>query len=126
MGCPDKKPPMQRAANSATSLVEEDSRRTWQRPYLENLASDLRYGLRVLRKNPGFTAVAVLTLMPGIGATSAIFSVVDAVLLRSLRYRDPNRLVHPTKTGVAPDSLAKSLRQQITWILKQKRESLKT
>jgi putative ABC transport system permease protein len=74
-------------------LIKEVTRETWGWGPLERLAQDFKYALRQMRRNPGFTALAVLTLTLGLGATTAIFTVVQSVLLRPLAFRDPERLV---------------------------------
>src|ERR1700694_3160086 len=75
------------------TLMEEDSRAVWKWPSLENFLMDVRFGARTLRKSMAFTAIGVLTLALGIGPNTAIFSLVNGILLVSLPYRNPDRLV---------------------------------
>src|SRR5258705_8817276 len=72
--------------------IKEVTRETWGWMWVERLGQDLRYATRLLRRNPGFTLVAILSLALGIGANTAIFQVIDAVRLRTLPIRNPGEL----------------------------------
>src|SRR5437868_1180816 len=82
-----------RRAFGNTTLVKEEVRRTWGGRWFEDFFKDIRHAARHLRKAPGFAAAAVVSLAVGIGANSAIFTIINAVLLKSLPVRDPGNLV---------------------------------
>ena len=93
------------------SLTEEESREVWQWPSLESFVTDIRFGARTLRKSLAFTAIAAFTLALGIGANTAIFSLVNGILLIPLPYPEPDRLV--SITGAYPEGALVAMREQV-------------
>ncbi len=92
--------------------VKESVREVRAGAWLDSLLQDLRYGARTLRKNPGFTAVAVLTLALGIGASTSVFSLVNTILIEPLAYNHPERIVQPIR--LAPPGLNLGY-EEINW-----------
>jgi putative ABC transport system permease protein len=102
--------------------IKEECRDMRRLNFIDNLIQDLRYGARTLARNRGFAAVAIITLALGIGANTAIFSVVNTVLLRPLPFKDPSRLVwaterfqvtHGAATVISPDFIGWKDRNQV-------------
>src|SRR5215831_15125003 len=87
-------------------LMEEESRSVWGWPLVEDFLSDFRYGLRTLLHNPVFTVVALLTISIGIAANTAVFSVVNSVLLKPLQYPRADELVALHQTAPGAEGLA--------------------
>ena len=90
-------------ASGGLTLASDAIRDQRTLPWVESIAADVKYAFRTLRRAPGFTAIVVLTLALGIGANTAIFSVIDGVLLKSLPHRDADRLIYLRQSTDATD-----------------------
>ncbi|MGD0303999.1 MAG: ABC transporter permease [Candidatus Acidiferrales bacterium] len=95
--------------------VAEDTREVWSMVWLEQLAQDVKFGIRMLRKTPGFTIVAVLTLALGIGANTVMFSVINGLLLRPLPFHRPDRIVALNETETSPGTFPLSGADYLDW-----------
>ena len=93
--------------------IQENSRAAWGWTRIDSWRQDVRYGLRTLTANPGFTATAVLSLALGIGANTAIFSILNAVLLQSLPVEDPQRLVQVRPGDDGDDEFTNPIWEQV-------------
>ena len=98
-----------------TLAVREVSHDSWGWAWLEHLSQDLKFSFRMLSKNPGFTAIAILTLALGIGANTAIFSFVYGVLLAPLPYQNPSRLVMLNETTPRVGNVSTSYPNFLDW-----------
>jgi macrolide transport system ATP-binding/permease protein len=104
-----------RRAFGNMTLVEERSRSVWQWPTLESIGADLKYALRLLHKSPGFACTVIATLALGIGANTAVFSVMNAVLLRPLSFPQPERIFQIEKIAAANSSYTASIPLFLEW-----------
>ena len=98
-----------------TTLIQENARDAWTFPRLETFLQDLRYGLRAIRNSPGYSLVVILTLALGIGANTAIFSVVDSVLLKPLPYPDAERLVRLGESQAKAQGISVTRGNYLAW-----------
>jgi putative ABC transport system permease protein len=93
-----------RRALGNVALAREDARAVWTWPSIDRVSQDVRYGARLLKTHPGFAATAILTLAVGIGATTTVFSVVEAEIWKPLPFPDAHRLVALYTTGPGPSA----------------------
>lgn len=121
---PDEARRRARIAFGNLALAQEDARAVWTWAWVEQLRQDVRYAIRTLRRSPGFAAVAVLTLSLGIGANTAIFTLIDALLLRSLPVPNPVQLLQVSMTpdGARPSALSESLSYPVVRSLTEQRD----